>query len=169
MEKRKIINISLVVCIVIGIFFTIKFDLVTKTEDKIYQQKIKSEISLKANDKCFGEPISITEAFIDEEGNEAELAEEAELELNLINSDRNEGTLVNIEYNKLYFMVNKEVRELPYLSEDVEDYEVVFDIGTFNFKEGSYYDALEYLGQGKKMVANVFIVQVNWTFWWATI
>ncbi|NQT66244.1 MAG: hypothetical protein HQ569_01545 [Actinobacteria bacterium] len=45
-------------------------------------------------------------------------------------------------------MVDKEVQEDPYAVEDVEDYQVIFDIDTFNFKEGSYYDALEYYGSG---------------------
>jgi predicted secreted protein len=50
MKKRKIINIVLVACVVIGIFFIIKFDLVGKIENIIYQQKIKNEISNEANE-----------------------------------------------------------------------------------------------------------------------
>ena len=69
MKKRIIINIVLVACIVIGIFFVIKFDLVGKIENKIYQQKIKNEISNEANEKYPDEPELITETFIDKDGN----------------------------------------------------------------------------------------------------
>src|SRR4030042_3827672 len=70
MKKRKIINIVLVTCVVIGIFFVIKFDLAGKIENIIYQQKIKNELSNEANEKYSDEPELITEKFIDKDGNE---------------------------------------------------------------------------------------------------
>ncbi|GAH49016.1 unnamed protein product, partial [marine sediment metagenome] len=66
------------------------------------------------------------------------------------NSDKTvyEGTLVNIENNKLFFMVDKEVQEGPYAVKDVEDYQVIFDIDTFDFEVGSHFDSLEFYGSG---------------------
>ena len=64
MKKRKIINIVLVVCIVIGIFFVIKFNLIGKIENKIQQQKIKNEALAETDKKYPDEPELITEAFV---------------------------------------------------------------------------------------------------------
>ena len=141
MKKRKIITIivvGIVLVLLAGLFFIVKYDVMGKLFDSTGEQKGENTTAIDT-EKIF---------LIDEEGNEVELVEEVGIEQNVIHDDRYEGTLVNIENNKLYFMVDKEVQEFPYLSEDVEDYQVVFDINTFNFKEESYYDALEYLGSG---------------------
>ena len=60
MKKRIIIIITIVSCITIGIFSVIKFDLVSKIENKIYLQKIKNEILSEANKKYSDEPELIT-------------------------------------------------------------------------------------------------------------
>jgi len=146
MRKKKTI-ISVVVGIVFvllaGLFFLVKYDVMGKLYDVI-DSKIAENVAPGSGEAIDDEKIFLT----DEEGNEVELVDEVEIEVNVIHNNYYEGTLVNIENNKLFFMVDKEVQEDPYAVEDVEDYQVIFDIDTFNFKEGSYYDALEYYGSG---------------------
>ena len=69
MKKKSIIIIVIVICIAIGIFFIIKFDLVSKIENKIYLQKIKNETLTEANKKYADEPELFTETFTDKDGN----------------------------------------------------------------------------------------------------
>ena len=70
MKKKIIIIITIVMFIVIGIFSVIKFDLVSKIENKIHLLKIKNEILSEANEKYSDEPELITETFTDKDGNE---------------------------------------------------------------------------------------------------
>lgn len=156
MKKRKVINISLIVCIIIGIFFAIKFDLITKIENKIYQQKIKAEISSEINDKYFDEPQSITEAFIGEDGNEVVvkmqpiivkdeatgqqvLMYEDSAEPKIIYIKTYKGKIENIEGNKICFIVDNEFKKPKfgagsYRFENVEKYQIVFDLDSYNLE-----------------------------------
>jgi len=149
MKKRKIINIVLVVCIVIGIFFVIKFNLVGKIENKIYQQKIKNEASDKTNEKYSDEPELITETFIDKDGNEVvvemrkivvkdeETGEEVVMyedtaEPKAIHDYLYKGTVEKIEDNKVYFTVDKESKNGSYFCEEVSDYQIILDLSSYN-------------------------------------
>jgi hypothetical protein len=158
MKKRKIINIVLIVCIVIGIFFVIKFDLVGKIENKIYQQKIKNEASAKTNEKYPDEPELITETFIDKDGNEIVvemrkivvkdedtgqevLMYEDTAEPKIIYIRAYKGKIKQIEDSKIYFIVDKEFSEpifgsgtTSYNFEDVGDYQIIFDLGSYNLE-----------------------------------
>jgi len=144
MKKRKIINIALVVFMVIGIFFVIKFDLVGKIENKIHQQKIKNEASAETN-----ESELIKETFIDKDGNEIvvemrkivvrdeETGEEVVMyedtsEPKIIHDYMYKGTVEKIESNKVYFVVDKESKNGSYFCEEVKDYQIIFDLSSYN-------------------------------------
>jgi len=144
MKKRKIINIVLVASIVIGIFFVIKFDLIGKIENKIQQQKIKKEASAKTD-----ESELIKETFIDKDGNEIvvemrkivvkdeETGEEVVMyedtaEPKTINDYLYKGTVEKIKDNKVYFTVDKESKNGSYFCEEVSDYQIIFDLSSYN-------------------------------------
>jgi len=144
MKKRKIINIILVTIIIIGIFFIIKFDLVRRIENKINQQKIKNEASAETD-----EFELITETFIDKDGNEIvvemrkivvkdeETGEEVMMyedtaEPKTINDYLYKGTVEKIEDNKVYFTVDKESKNGSYFCEEVSDYQIIFDLSSYN-------------------------------------
>jgi len=147
MFKKLIKVVGSVLVLLAGLFFLVKYDVMGKLYDVIDSQIAEdatSDVTPGRGEVIGGEKIFL----IDEEGNEVELVEEVEIEVNVIHNNYYEGTLVNIENNKLFFMVDKEVQEDPYSVEDVDDYQVIFDIDTFNFKAESCYDALEYYGSG---------------------
>jgi len=144
MKKRKIINIILIVLIVIGIFFVIKFDLVGKIENKVNQQRIKNETSAETDESGL-----ITETFIDENGNEIkvemrkivvkdeETGEEVVMyedtaEPKVIHDYMYKGTVEKIDNKKVYFTVDKESKDGSYFCEDVKDYQIIFDLGSYN-------------------------------------
>lgn len=156
MKKRKIINIVLVTCIAIGIFFVIKFDLISKIENKIYLQKIKNEILTKANEKYSDKPESITETFKDKDGNEVMvemrkivvkdentgqevLMYEDIAEPKIIYVKTYKGKIESIEGNRIYIIVDKEFKKpkfgistSSYSFEDVGNYKIIFDLGSYN-------------------------------------
>jgi len=144
MKKRKIINIILIVLIVIGIFFVIKFDLVGKIENKVNQQRIKNETSAETDESGL-----ITETFIDENGNEIkvemrkivvkdeETGEEVVMyedtaEPKVIHDYMYKGTVEKIDNKKVYFTVDKESKDGSYFCEDAKDYQIIFDLGSYN-------------------------------------
>ena len=156
MKKRKIINIVLIACIAIGIFFVIRFDLVSKIENKIYQQKIKNEILAKANEKYSDKPESITETLKDKDGNEIVvemrkivvkdentghevLMYEDIAEPKIIYSKTYKGKIERIEDRRIYFIVDEEFSEpifgsgtTGYHFKDVKNYQIIFDFGNYN-------------------------------------
>ena len=158
MKKRKIINIVLVVCIVIGIFFVIKFDLVGKIENMIHQQKIKNEASDKIDEKYPDEPELIKETFIDKDGNEIVvemrkivvkdedtgqelLMYEDTAEPKIIYIRAYKGKIERIEDSRIYFIVDKEFKKprlgsgtASYSFGDVGDYQIIFDLGSYNLE-----------------------------------
>jgi len=144
MKKRKIINIALIVFIVIGIFFVIKFDLVGKIENKIQQQKIKNEASAETDNSEL-----ITKTFVDKDGNEVvvemkkivvkdeETGEEVVMyedtaEPKIIHDCMYKGTVEKIKNNKVYFIVDKESMNGSYFCEEVKDYQIIFDLDNYN-------------------------------------
>ena len=158
MKKRKIINIVLITCIAVGIFFVIKFDLVSKIEKKIYLQKIKNEVLAKSNEKYSDKPESITETFKDKNGKEVEvgmrkivvkdentghevLMYEDIAEPKIIYSKTYKGKIESIEDNRICFIVDKEFKKpkfgigtSSYNFEDVENYKIIFDLCSYNLE-----------------------------------
>jgi len=158
MKKRKIINIVLVVCIAIGIFFVIKFNLIGKIENIIYQQKIKNEISAETDEKYPDEPELIKETFINKDGNEIVvemrkivvkdedtgqevLMYEDTAEPKIIYIRAYKGKIERIEESRIYFIVDKEFKEpkfgsgtTSYNFEDVGDYKIIFDLDSYNLE-----------------------------------
>lgn len=158
MKKRKIINIVLVACIVLGIFFVIKFNMVGKIKNIIYQQKIINEVSNEANEKYPDEPELITETFIDKDGNEVVvemrkivvkdedtgqevLMYEDTAEPKIIYIRAYKGKIEQIEDSRIYFIVDKEFKKpgfgsgtTSYHFEDVGDYQIIFDLGSYNLE-----------------------------------
>ena len=146
-KKKIIIPVVVFLCVLVGVFFVIRFDVLRRIYDAINSQIAEdatANVTPGRGEVMGGENIFL----IDEEGNEVELVEEVEIEVNVIHNNYYEGTLVNIENNKLFFMVDKEVQEDPYSVENVEDYRVVFDIDTFDFEVGSQFDYLAFYGSG---------------------
>ena len=149
MFKKLIKVVGIAIVLLAGLFFLFKYDVMGRLYDFIDSQ-IAEDATANATpgrgEVIGGEKVLLT----DEEGNEVELVEEEKIEVNVIHNNYYEGTLVNIENNKLFFMVDKEVQEDPYAVVNVEDYQVVFDIDTFNFEVGSrsdyYCDSLEFFG-----------------------
>jgi hypothetical protein len=152
MKSRKIINIILVACIAVGIVFIIKFDVFGKIENRINEEKIRNETLNKAEEAFADEPEFITETFTDKNGNEIVIEYKKRVftdgetgEEILMYEDTAErinifyyiyeGTIEKIEDNKIYFIVDRENKEgNVYSLKNVKDYEIVFDINTFNLE-----------------------------------
>ena len=153
MKKRIIIIITIASCITIGIFSVIKFDLISKIENKIHQQKIKNEILSEANKKYSDEPELITETFTDKDGNEIAVEmrkivvkDEATGQELLMYEDTAEPKIIyvkfykgKIEGSKVFFNVDKEFKKPNfgvstggYSFEDVKDYQIIYDIENYN-------------------------------------
>lgn len=168
-KKRNIIIIVLVASIVIGIFFVIKFDLISKIENKIYLQKVKNEISTKANAKYSSEPELITETFTDKDGNEIAikmrkivvkdentgqevLMYEDIAEPEIIHIKSYKGKIKIIKENKIFFFVDKEFKKSKFSAssynfEDVKDYQIIYDLESYNldFDENAGYFVCDHL------------------------
>ncbi len=158
-NKRKITNITLIVFIAVCVFFVIKFDVPGKIKDSINksveqnkgisyedsQEELRYETFL---DKEGNEIVIEMEKIIgeDEEGNKVEFwVDTAEHEI--IYDYIFKGTIEKIEDNKIYFLVDKKSRNGSSFCEDVEDYQVVFDINTYELESDPYvgynvYDSL---------------------------
>jgi len=150
-NKRKIINISLVVLILVGVFFIVKFDVIGKIEGVMNKQVEKNNVI--SDDEQDHDELKY-ETFLDENGNEIviemekvivkdEDGNEVEMwvdtaEPEIIYDYMYKGTIVKIKDNKIYFMVDKESKNGSYFCEDVEDYEIVFDINTYNLESDPY-------------------------------
>ena len=160
-NKRKIINISLVVLILAGVFFIVKFDVIGKIEGAINKQVEKNNVL--SDDEQDQDELKY-EAFLDEDGNEIviemgkvvgkdEKGNKIEFwvdtaESEIIYDYMYKGTIVKIKDNKIYFMVDKESKNGSYFCEDVEDYEIVFDINTYDLESDPYvgYYVKDFLG-----------------------
>ena len=148
MKKRKIINIVLVVCIIAGIFFLIKYDVMGRLYDIINLQVAQNK-SGQVNDDAQDEIIY--ETIVDEDGNEFviemerivvedEDGNEVEMyvdtaEPRIIYDYMYKGKITKIEDNKIYFTVDLEVKEgADHSFNNVKEYEIIFDIDTYNLE-----------------------------------
>jgi len=171
MKKKSTIIIVIVICIAIGIFFVIKFDLISKIENKIYLQTVKNEILTEANEKYADEPELISETFTDKDGNEIVvkmkkiivkdentgqevLMYEDIAEPKIIDVKSYKGKIEIIRKNKIFFIVDKEFKKPifgngtdNYKFEDVKDYQITYDLESYNldFDESVGYFVCDHL------------------------
>jgi hypothetical protein len=163
MKRRKIINIVLIACIVIGVFFLIKYDVMGRLYDII-----KLQVAQNKSDQVNGNALEeiIYETVLDEDGNEFviemekiivedEDGNEVEMYVDtaepiIIYDYMYKGKITKIEDSKIYFTVDLEVKEgTDHSFENVKDYEIIFDIDTYNLEfdtssEYSVNDSLVY-------------------------
>ena len=171
MKKKSIIIIVIVICIAIGIFFVIRFDLLSKIENMIYLQKIKNVILTEANEKYSDEPELVTETFTDKNGNEIVvkmkkivvkdentgqevLMYEDIAEPKIVDVKSYKGKIEIIKENKIFFIVDKEFKKSifgdgtdNYKFEDVKDYQIIYDLESYNldFDESIGYFVCDHL------------------------
>jgi len=163
MKKRKIIKIVLVACIIVGIFFLIKYDVMGRLYDIINFQVAQNKSGHVSDDT---QEEIIYETVLDEDGNEFvikmkkiivedEDGNEVEMYVDtaepiIIYDYMYKGKITRIEDNKIYFTVDLEVKEgTDYSFKNVKDYEIIFDIDTYNLEfdpssEYSVNDSLVY-------------------------
>jgi hypothetical protein len=149
MKKRKVINIVLVICVAIGVFFVIRFGLVSRIENIIYEQKVKNENLNKDDERYNDEDELITEKLLDKDGNEVvikmrkivvkdeETGEEVIMyedtaEHKIIYDYMYEGIVEKIGDNKIYFAIDKESENGSYFCEDIKDYQIIFDLDSYD-------------------------------------
>ena len=170
-KKRIIISIVVVICVLVGSFFIMRFGVV----GRIYNAINKPVVENKAESEKEAPEELKYETEHDKDGNEyvveyrkqiltdLETGEEVEIwedtaEKTIIYNNTYEGRIQKIEDNKIYFMVDFEVKEDPYIFENVKDYLVVFDIDTYVFESdpSSHYgcDFLEYLNEDQDIWGN---------------
>ena len=154
-KKRIITSIVVVICVLVGIFFIMRFGVIGKIRNAINKpvvenkaESAKEEVPEEfryetRHDKGGKEYVVKTRkvtGFVDEEGNEVECWEDT-TKRTIIYSNEYEGRIKKIEDNKIYFMVDKEneFKEIvpgqwKLTVKNVKDYQVVFDIDTFDFE-----------------------------------
>jgi len=149
MNTRKVINIVLVICVAIGVFFVNRFDLVGKIENIIYEQKVKNETLNKADERNNDEDKFIKEKLLDKDGNEvvAEMRKivvkdeetgeqvimyEDTAEHKIIYDYMYQGEVEKIGDNKVYFAIDKESKSGSYFCEDIKDYQIIFNLDSYD-------------------------------------
>ena len=136
-KKRIIISMVVVICVLVGSFFIMRFDVIGKIRNVIEKEgpeelRYETELDKKGNEylvemkKVIG--INL------ETGEEVEIWVETAEPKNIYNYFY-EGEVEKIGDNKIYFMVDKESKDGDIFCKDVEDYQIVFDIDTFDFKK----------------------------------
>lgn len=145
-NKRKAVNIILVIFLLTCFFLMIKFDVFGKIETAIKRQ---IELNKKTYDEKEQEKLKY-ETFLDESGNEIRIEMEKVIgedeegnkvefwadtvEPEIIYDYMYKGTIQKIEDNKIYFLVDKESKNGSYFCEEVEDYQIIFDIDTYDLE-----------------------------------
>lgn len=148
MNKRKIINITLIACTVIGIFFLMKYDVMGRLYD-IIELQVAQNKSNQAIDNTQGEIIY--ETMVDKDGNEFVIEMEKVIgededgnkvemyvdtaEAIIIYDYMYKGKITKIKNNKIYFTVNMRQKEgTSHSFKDVKDYELIYDIDSYNLE-----------------------------------
>ncbi|MBU2562967.1 MAG: hypothetical protein KJ568_00785 [Actinobacteria bacterium] len=171
-KKRIITTIVVVVCVLVGVFFVMRFGVLGRIYNAVYKQVLGNKVESEEeeapeelkyeteHDKDDNEYVVEyrKQIFTDlETGEEVEIWEDT-AEKTIIYNNTYEGRIQKIEDNKIYFMVDFEVKEDPYIFENVKDYLVVFDIDTYDFESvpSSHYgcDFLEYLNEDQDIWGN---------------
>jgi len=151
-KKRIIISIVVVICILVGVFFVMRFGVLGRIYNAISHYVVQD----KAEPEEKGPEELKYETLHDKDGNELvveyrkqivtdlETGEEVEMWADTakgIRIYRNEyfGRIEKIEDNKIYFIVDKEIEfkeiepgQWKLTIENVEDYQVAFDIDTYD-------------------------------------
>jgi len=178
--KNRIITITtIVIFIAIGIFCVIKFDLISKIENKIYLQKIKNETLNEANKKYTDEPELITETFIDKDGNEIVVKmrkiivsnESTDLEVlmyqdiaepEVVDIKSYKGKIETITENKIFFIVDKEFKKSKFVAgsysfKDIKDYQIIYDLENYNldFDKNDEYFVCDHLNLDFKDIESI--------------
>jgi len=138
MFKKLIKVVGIVLVLLAGLFFLVKYDVMGKLYDVIDSQIAEDTTSdetpgrVLLTDKEGNEVvIEYEKKFVyDEEGNKVEFWEDTS-QAEEIYQYTYIGTLEKIANNKIYFMVDKEIILGVFLPIDVDDYEVVFDIDDY--------------------------------------
>jgi len=147
MRKKRIITITVVVLFVLVCsFFIMRFDvvgrinnainkLVVDDEDKEVKllhlvssedpEELMYETEVDKNENEYVVEYRKVKGLVDAEGNEVEMWEDTADPIKIYDNVYL-GTITKIEDNKIYFMVDMK---------DAKDYEIIFDIDTFDFKE----------------------------------
>jgi hypothetical protein len=150
-KKKIIISIVVILCVLVGIFFVMRFDVIGKIRNAInkliVENKAESEKEapeelkyVTEHDKDGNEYVVEYRKVIgfDEEGNEVEFYEPP-LPIRIYDNYYL-GRIEKIEDNKIYFIVDSKGKDVGkkwplVFFKDVEDYQVVFDINTYDFEE----------------------------------
>ena len=148
MNKRKIINITLIVCTVVGVLFLIKYDVMGRLYD-IIELQVAQNKSDQENDNVQGEimyetlvdkngnefVIEMEKVIVeDEEGNEVEMYVDT-AEAIIIYDYMYKGKITKIKDNKIHFTVDMEQKEeTSHSFKDVNDYEIIYDIDSYNLE-----------------------------------
>jgi hypothetical protein len=145
-KKKLIISLVVVVCVLVGSFFVIKFGvvgriynainkLVMDDEDKEVEllhlvpsedpEELMYETEMDKDGNEYVVEYRKVNGLVDAEGNEVEMWEDTADTIKIYDNNYL-GRIEKIEDNKIYFMVDMK---------DSKDYEIIFDINTFDFKE----------------------------------
>ena len=150
-KKRIIISIVVVICVLIGVFFIMRFGVIGRIYNALNKPVVQSQSGEDTQEDL------IYETFLDKDGNEVVIEMEKTIGVDV---DGNEvefyvdtadpiiiydymykGEIEKIEDNKIYFIVDKEMKEESLLYrkyKDVEDYQLVFDIDTYDLESGPH-------------------------------
>ena len=146
-KKKIIISIVVVICVLAGIFFIMRFGVLGRIYDTIrcyaVQDKTESEkegpeelkyetFLDKDGNEIVVEMRKIT--VFDEEGNEVEMWEDTSEGITIYNNIY-EGTLDKIEGNKIYFIVDRIVKGENFDGEDAKGHQIIFDINTYDLED----------------------------------
>jgi len=149
MRKKKIItSIFVVVCVLVGVFLVIRLDVFGRIDDAISRYFVQSQSEEEVEEEL------MYETELDKDGSEyvveyrkqivtdLETGEEVEMwedtaDPKKIYDNYYKGEVEKIEDNKIYFIVDKENKSGGFSLKNVEDYEIVFDIDTFDFESDS--------------------------------
>ncbi|MBA7612660.1 hypothetical protein ES703_19896 [subsurface metagenome] len=147
MKKRKIIiSVVVALCFLVGVFFVIRFGFLRRIDNAISRYFVQSQSDEEVEEELMYETEldkDGTEYVIEyrkkivtdlETGEEVEMWEDTADPI-IIYDNYYKGKIDKIEDNKIYFIVDKENKSGGFSLKDVEDYEIVFDIDTFDFKE----------------------------------
>ncbi|MDP3011615.1 MAG: hypothetical protein Q8N27_02755 [Candidatus Hydromicrobium sp.] len=148
-KKRIIITVVVAFCVLVGSFFIMRFGVLGRIYNAIsryvVQDKVESEEESPEEFMYETEHDKDGTEFVVEYrkqiGTNLKTGEEVEIwedtaDPKIIYDNYYKGKIEKIEDNKIYFMVDKEEKEeTKFVYEDVKDYQVVFDIDTYNFEE----------------------------------
>jgi len=145
-KKRIIISIVVVICVLVGVFFVMRFGVLGRIYDAIRcyvvqsqsDEEVEEELMYEnEHDKDGNEYIveyrKVTGA-VDEEGNEVEMWEDTSEPITIYNNIY-KGTLDKIEGNKIYFIVDRIVKGENFDGEDAKGHQIIFDINTYDLED----------------------------------